>query len=297
MRTSTFVTALFMAIVLAASASADPDWRGARAARKNPARTPASPVDASFLCVGEFHTRENITEDRTAIIKFMINKDGNVIDVAVEQSSGLSDFDGAMEECVKHWLYMPAKDHGQAIEVPDHATFVLTSKPRPAPPPLMIRSTPCPGLCGQLQTVLAARASDFSELKGTKMFGSTWTATVNPPNMTCTLEAAEDESFAMSDFSCQMQAVHTREQGAAAFEEIQQALQEAVPALVWFQDGRSGPITTLYAGLTARELFIKLTWSPNMGAGLDISSHFYALQMSVPIVPYSVHPAPTNGTP
>jgi TonB family protein len=58
------------------------------------------------------------------IVAFTIMKDGTVKDVSVERPSGSDSLDEAALACTARWLYVPAEQNGQWIEVPWKAQII-----------------------------------------------------------------------------------------------------------------------------------------------------------------------------
>ncbi|HXL98514.1 MAG TPA: energy transducer TonB [Rhizomicrobium sp.] len=86
-----------------------------------PAPPPVKPPGAlgSHTCAQQYPreaTRLGQEGDNT--VSFHITADGSVTNVTVTQSSGIDVLDQAAITCVSGWLYKPATQNGQPVEVP-----------------------------------------------------------------------------------------------------------------------------------------------------------------------------------
>jgi TonB family protein len=80
--------------------------------------------NGSPISIGIPHTCGNYPEDAivagadgTTVLAFQITSEGRVMDITVARSSGNSSLDQAAVDCASRWLYKPATQNGQAVEV------------------------------------------------------------------------------------------------------------------------------------------------------------------------------------
>ena len=76
-------------------------------------------------CLGYYPlVSERIREEGTVTLSGVIQKDGTIRDLKVENSSGKTRLDDAAIQCVSSWSYAPATKDGQPVETPMHPQIV-----------------------------------------------------------------------------------------------------------------------------------------------------------------------------
>jgi TonB family protein len=145
------------AAVLAASFSL------AGAAAQTPTIEPARPVPGTHVCNRYPELSQKRNESGTAMIRYDVDKTGQLVNVAVARSSGFPLLDETAVQCVSQdWRDYPATRDGEPVVSPNHFVYVafrLNAAPvaqqarRPvAPPP----APPAPGSPIGMYLILSA---------------------------------------------------------------------------------------------------------------------------------------------
>ncbi len=117
-------------------------------------------IGAMHICAGYYPQnlmRAGIVGSTELI--FNISTQGKVVDVIVAASSDNDDLDNASVTCAKQWLYRPATQNGNLVEVPWKATVIYSLRPGSEP-------WIAPLLTGPLHNCLTEYSPTTQQLEG-----------------------------------------------------------------------------------------------------------------------------------